>query len=347
MESSRYQVRDHLTDRRIGTSAVNIEHAQLLFDTTSQTALLRLQLQNVSSQPISQITIRYIAYDVNGVLTETNNYTASLNSVGSGQSFELNDPILLQNASAAFIETLVIGVVFADGTFWNATEAEITAAITPPSARFQQTASTQQQNPYTQQQSPYMQQQNPYAQQQSPYMQQQNPYAQQQSPYMQQQNPYAQQQSPYMQQQNPYTQQQNPYMQQMMYTDPRPKIISNLKTQTILSFVSAAAGLLIILSGMSSIVLGESISDATTISGIIYIVAGILGFIFSIVFGVLTMKFRNLVQSQPLQSLHQQASRHTVISVLQIVLGALFSGGIFAIIAGIMGNSAASQVKKS
>ena len=333
MESSRYQVRDHLTDRRIGTSAVNIEHAQLLFDTTSQTALLRLQLQNVSSQPISQITIRYIAYDVNGVLTETNNYTASLNSVGSGQSFELNDPILLQNASAAFIETLVIGVVFADGTFWNATEAEITAAITPPSARFQQTASTQQQNPYTQQQ--------------SPYMQQQNPYAQQQSPYMQQQNPYAQQQSPYMQQQNPYTQQQNPYMQQMMYTDPRPKIISNLKTQTILSFVSAAAGLLIILSGMSSIVLGESISDATTISGIIYIVAGILGFIFSIVFGVLTMKFRNLVQSQPLQSLHQQASRHTVISVLQIVLGALFSGGIFAIIAGIMGNSAASQVKKS
>ena len=164
---------------------------------------------------------------------------------------------------------------------------------------------------------------------------------------MQQQNPYAQQQSPYMQQQNPYTQQQNPYMQQMMYTDPRPKIISNLKTQTILSFVSAAAGLLIILSGMSSIVLGESISDATTISGIIYIVAGILGFIFSIVFGVLTMKFRNLVQSQPLQSLHQQASRHTVISVLQIVLGALFSGGIFAIIAGIMGNSAASQVKKS
>ena len=340
MESSRYQVRDHLTDRRIGTSAVNIEHAQLLFDTTSQTALLRLQLQNVSSQPISQITIRYIAYDVNGVLTETNNYTASLNSVGSGQSFELNDPILLQNASAAFIETLVIGVVFADGTFWNATEAEITAAITPPSARFQQTASTQQQNPYTQQQSPYMQQQNPYAQQQSPYMQQQNPYAQQQSPYMQQQNPYTQQQ-------NPYTQQQNPYMQQMMYTDPRPKIISNLKTQTILSFVSAAAGLLIILSGMSSIVLGESISDATTISGIIYIVAGILGFIFSIVFGVLTMKFRNLVQSQPLQSLHQQASRHTVISVLQIVLGALFSGGIFAIIAGIMGNSAASQVKKS
>ena len=333
MESSRYQVRDHLTDRRIGTSAVNIEHAQLLFDTTSQAALLRLQLQNVSSQPISQITIRYIAYDVNGVLTETNNYTASLNSVGSGQSFELNDPILLQNASAAFIETLVIGVVFADGTFWNATEAEITAAITPPSARFQQTASAQQQNPYTQQQSPYMQQQNPYAQQQSPYMQQQNPYAQQQSPYMQQQNPYAQQ--------------QNPYMQQMMYTDPRPKIISNLKTQTILSFVSAAAGLLIILSGMSSIVLGESISDATTISGIIYIVAGILGFIFSIVFGVLTMKFRNLVQSQPLQSLHQQASRHTVISVLQIVLGALFSGGIFAIIAGIMGNSAASQVKKS
>ena len=333
MESSRYQVRDHLTDRRIGTSAVNIEHAQLLFDTTSQAALLRLQLQNVSSQPISQITIRYIAYDVNGVLTETNNYTASLNSVGSGQSFELNDPILLQNASAAFIETLVIGVVFADGTFWNATEAEITAAITPPSARFQQTASTQQQNPY--------------AQQQSPYMQQQNPYAQQQSPYMQQQNPYTQQQSPYMQQQNPYTQQQNPYMQQMMYTDPRPKIISNLKTQTILSFVSAAAGLLIILSGMSSIVLGESISDATTISGIIYIVAGILGFIFSIVFGVLTMKFRNLVQSQPLQSLHQQASRHTVISVLQIVLGALFSGGIFAIIAGIMGNSAASQVKKS
>ncbi len=333
MESSRYQVRDHLTDRRIGTSAVNIEHAQLLFDTTSQAALLRLQLQNVSSQPISQITIRYIAYDVNGVLTETNNYTASLNSVGSGQSFELNDPILLQNASAAFIETLVIGVVFADGTFWNATEAEITAAITPPSARFQQTASAQQQNPYTQQQ--------------SPYMQQQNPYAQQQSPYMQQQNPYAQQQSPYMQQQNPYTQQQNPYMQQMMYTDPRPKIISNLKTQTILSFVSAAAGLLIILSGMSSIVLGESISDATTISGIIYIVAGILGFIFSIVFGVLTMKFRNLVQSQPLQSLHQQASRHTVISVLQIVLGALFSGGIFAIIAGIMGNSAASQVKKS
>lgn len=333
MESSRYQVRDHLTDRRIGTSAVNIEHAQLLFDTTSQAALLRLQLQNVSSQPISQITIRYIAYDANGVLTETNNYTASLNSVGSGQSFELNDPIPLQNASAAFIETLVIGVVFADGTFWNATEAEITAAITPPSARFQQTASTQQQNPYTQQQ--------------SPYMQQQNPYAQQQSPYMQQQNPYAQQQSPYMQQQNPYTQQQNPYMQQMMYTDPRPKIISNLKTQTILSFVSAAAGLLIILSGMSSIVLGESISDATTISGIIYIVAGILGFIFSIVFGVLTMKFRNLVQSQPLQSLHQQASRHTVISVLQIVLGALFSGGIFAIIAGIMGNSAASQVKKS
>ena len=326
MESSRYQVRDHLTDRRIGTSAVNIEHAQLLFDTTSQTALLRLQLQNVSSQPISQITIRYIAYDVNGVLTETNNYTASLNSVGSGQSFELNDPIPLQNASAAFIETLVIGVVFADGTFWNATEAEITAAITPPSARFQQTAS---------------------AQQQAPYAQQQNPYAQQQSPYMQQQNPYAQQQSPYMQQQNPYTQQQNPYMQQMMYTDPRPKIISNLKTQTILSFVSAAAGLLIILSGMSSIVLGESISDATTISGIIYIVAGILGFIFSIVFGVLTMKFRNLVQSQPLQSLHQQASRHTVISVLQIVLGALFSGGIFAIIAGIMGNSAASQVKKS
>ena len=305
MESSRYQVRDHLTDRRIGTSAVNIEHAQLLFDTTSQAALLRLQLQNVSSQPISQITIRYIAYDANGVLTETNNYTASLNSVGSGQSFELNDPILLQNASAAFIETLVIGVVFADGTFWNATEAEITAAITPPSARFQQTASAQQQNPYTQQQSPYMQQQ------------------------------------------NPYTQQQNPYMQQMMYTDPRPKIISNLKTQTILSFVSAAAGLLIILSGMSSIVLGESISDATTISGIIYIVAGILGFIFSIVFGVLTMKFRNLVQSQPLQSLHQQASRHTVISVLQIVLGALFSGGIFAIIAGIMGNSAASQVKKS
>ena len=326
MESSRYQVRDHLTDRRIGTSAVNIEHAQLLFDTTSQAALLRLQLQNVSSQPISQITIRYIAYDVNGVLTETNNYTASLNSVGSGQSFELNDPIPLQNASAAFIETLVIGVVFADGTFWNATEAEITAAITPPSARFQQTASTQQQ---------------------APYAQQQNPYAQQQSPYMQQQNPYAQQQSPYMQQQNPYTQQQNPYMQQMMYTDPRPKIISNLKTQTILSFVSAAAGLLIILSGMSSIVLGESISDATTISGIIYIVAGILGFIFSIVFGVLTMKFRNLVQSQPLQSLHQQASRHTVISVLQIVLGALFSGGIFAIIAGIMGNSAASQVKKS
>lgn len=326
MESSRYQVRDHLTDRRIGTSAVNIEHAQLLFDTTSQAALLRLQLQNVSSQPISQITIRYIAYDVNGVLTETNNYTASLNSVGSGQSFELNDPILLQNASAAFIETLVIGVVFADGTFWNATEAEITAAITPPSARFQQTASTQQQ---------------------APYAQQQNPYTQQQSPYMQQQNPYAQQQSPYMQQQNPYTQQQNPYMQQMMYTDPRPKIISNLKTQTILSFVSAAAGLLIILSGMSSIVLGESISDATTISGIIYIVAGILGFIFSIVFGVLTMKFRNLVQSQPLQSLHQQASRHTVISVLQIVLGALFSGGIFAIIAGIMGNSAASQVKKS
>ena len=305
MESSRYQVRDHLTDRRIGTSAVNIEHAQLLFDTTSQAALLRLQLQNVSSQPISQITIRYIAYDANGVLTETNNYTASPNSVGSGQSFELNDPILLQNASAAFIETLVIGVVFADGTFWNATEAEITAAITPPSARFQQTASAQQQNPYTQQQSPYMQQQ------------------------------------------NPYTQQQNPYMQQMMYTDPRPKIISNLKTQTILSFVSAAAGLLIILSGMSSIVLGESISDATTISGIIYIVAGILGFIFSIVFGVLTMKFRNLVQSQPLQSLHQQASRHTVISVLQIVLGALFSGGIFAIIAGIMGNSAASQVKKS
>ena len=305
MESSRYQVRDHLTDRRIGTSAVNIEHAQLLFDTTSQAALLRLQLQNVSSQPISQITIRYIAYDANGVLTETNNYTASLNSVGSGQSFELNDPIPLQNASAAFIETLVIGVVFADGTFWNATEAEITAAITPPSARFQQTASAQQQNPYTQQQSPYMQQQNPYAQQ------------------------------------------QNPYMQQMMYTDPRPKIISNLKTQTILSFVSAAAGLLIILSGMSSIVLGESISDATTISGIIYIVAGILGFIFSIVFGVLTMKFRNLVQSQPLQSLHQQASRHTVISVLQIVLGALFSGGIFAIIAGIMGNSAASQVKKS
>ena len=333
MESSRYQVRDHLTDRRIGTSAVNIEHAQLLFDTTSQAALLRLQLQNVSSQPISQITIRYIAYDANGVLTETNNYTASLNSVGSGQSFELNDPIPLQNASAAFIETLVIGVVFADGTFWNATEAEITAAITPPSARFQQTASAQQQNPYTQQQ--------------SPYMQQQNPYAQQQSPYMQQQNPYAQQQSPYMQQQNPYTQQQNPYMQQMMYTDPRPKIISNLKTQTILSFVSAAAGLLIILSGMSSIVLGESISDATTISGNIYIVAGILGFIFSIVFGVLTMKFRNLVQSQPLQSLHQQASRHTVISVLQIVLGALFSGGIFAIIAGIMGNSAASQVKKS
>ena len=333
MESSRYQVRDHLTDRRIGTSAVNIEHAQLLFDTTSQAALLRLQLQNGSSQPISQITIRYIAYDANGVLTETNNYTASLNSVGSGQSFELNDPILLQNASAAFIETLVIGVVFADGTFWNATEAEITAAITPPSARFQQTASAQQQNPYTQQQ--------------SPYMQQQNPYAQQQSPYMQQQNPYTQQQNPYMQQQNPYTQQQNPYMQQMMYTDPRPKIISNLKTQTILSFVSAAAGLLIILSGMSSIVLGESISDATTISGIIYIVAGILGFIFSIVFGVLTMKFRNLVQSQPLQSLHQQASRHTVISVLQIVLGALFSGGIFAIIAGIMGNSAASQVKKS
>ena len=333
MESSRYQVRDHLTDRRIGTSAVNIEHAQLLFDTTSQAALLRLQLQNVSSQPISQITIRYIAYDVNGVLTETNNYTASLNSVGSGQSFELNDPIPLQNASAAFIETLVIGVAFADGTFWNATEAEITAAITPPSARFQQTASAQQQNPYTQQQ--------------SPYMQQQNPYAQQQSPYMQQQNPYTQQQNPYMQQQNPYTQQQNPYMQQMMYTDPRPKIISNLKTQTILSFVSAAAGLLIILSGMSSIVLGESISDATTISGIIYIVAGILGFIFSIVFGVLTMKFRNLVQSQPLQSLHQQASRHTVISVLQIVLGALFSGGIFAIIAGIMGNSAASQVKKS
>ena len=333
MESSRYQVRDHLTDRRIGTSAVNIEHAQLLFDTTSQAALLRLQLQNVSSQPISQITIRYIAYDANGVLTETNNYTASLNSVGSGQSFELNDPILLQNASAAFIETLVIGVVFADGTFWNATEAEITAAITPPSARFQQTASAQQQNPYTQQQ--------------SPYMQQQNPYAQQQSPYMQQQNPYTQQQNPYMQQQNPYTQQQNPYMQQMMYTDPRPKIISNLKSQTILSFVSAAAGLLIILSGMSSIVLGESISDATTISGIIYIVAGILGFIFSIVFGVLTMKFRNLVQSQPLQSLHQQASRHTVISVLQIVLGALFSGGIFAIIAGIMGNSAASQVKKS
>ena len=312
MESSRYQVRDHLTDRRIGTSAVNIEHAQLLFDTTSQAALLRLQLQNVSSQPISQITIRYIAYDVNGVLTETNNYTASLNSVGSGQSFELNDPIPLQNASAAFIETLVIGVAFADGTFWNATEAEITAAITPPSARFQQTASTQQQ-----------------------------------APYAQQQNPYTQQQSPYMQQQNPYTQQQNPYMQQMMYTDPRPKIISNLKTQTILSFVSAAAGLLIILSGMSSIVLGESISDATTISGIIYIVAGILGFIFSIVFGVLTMKFRNLVQSQPLQSLHQQASRHTVISVLQIVLGALFSGGIFAIIAGIMGNSAASQVKKS
>ena len=326
MESSHYQVRDHLTDRRIGTSAVNIEHAQLLFDTTSQAALLRLQLQNVSSQPISQITIRYIAYDANGVLTETNNYTASLNSVGSGQSFELNDPIPLQNASAAFIETLVIGVVFADGTFWNATEAEITAAITPPSARFQQTASTQQQ---------------------APYAQQQNPYAQQQSPYMQQQNPYAQQQNPYMQQQNPYTQQQNPYMQQMMYTDPRPKIISNLKTQTILSFVSAAAGLLIILSGMSSIVLGESISDATTISGIIYIVAGILGFIFSIVFGVLTMKFRNLVQSQPLQSLHQQASRHTVISVLQIVLGALFSGGIFAIIAGIMGNSAASQVKKS
>lgn len=326
MESSRYQVRDHLTDRRIGTSAVNIEHAQLLFDTTSQAALLRLQLQNVSSQPISQITIRYIAYDVNGVLTETNNYTASLNSVGSGQSFELNDPIPLQNASAAFIETLVIGVIFADGTFWNATEAEITAAITPPSARFQQTAS---------------------AQQQAPYAQQQNPYAQQQSPYMQQQNPYTQQQNPYMQQQNPYTQQQNPYMQQMMYTDPRPKIISNLKTQTILSFVSAAAGLLIILSGMSSIVLGESISDATTISGIIYIVAGILGFIFSIVFGVLTMKFRNLVQSQPLQSLHQQASRHTVISVLQIVLGALFSGGIFAIIAGIMGNSAASQVKKS
>lgn len=325
MESSRYQVRDHLTDRRIGTSAVNIEHAQLLFDTTSQAALLRLQLQNVSSQPISQITIRYIAYDANGVLTETNNYTASLNSVGSGQSFELNDPIPLQNASAAFIETLVIGVVFADGTFWNATEAEITAAITPPSARFQQTASTQQQ---------------------APYAQQQNPYAQQQSPYMQQQNPYTQQQNPYMQQQNPYTQQQNPYMQQMMYTDPRPKIISNLKTQTILSFVSAA-GLLIILSGMSSIVLGESISDATTISGIIYIVAGILGFIFSIVFGVLTMKFRNLVQSQPLQSLHQQASRHTVISVLQIVLGALFSGGIFAIIAGIMGNSAASQVKKS
>ena len=305
MESSRYQVRDHLTDRRIGTSAVNIEHAQLLFDTTSQAALLRLQLQNVSSQPISQITIRYIAYDANGVLTETNNYTASLNSVGSGQSFELNDPILLQNASAAFIETLVIGVVFADGTFWNATEAEITAAITPPSARFQQRPSSHQQNPYTQQQTPYMQQQ------------------------------------------NPYTQQQNPYMQQMMYTDPRPKIISNLKTQTILSFVSAAAGLLIILSGMSSIVLGESISDATTISGIIYIVAGILGFIFSIVFGVLTMKFRNLVQSQPLQSLHQQASRHTVISVLQIVLGALFSGGIFAIIAGIMGNSAASQVKKS
>lgn len=340
MESSRYQVRDHLTDRRIGTSAVNIEHAQLLFDTTSQAALLRLQLQNVSSQPISQITIRYIAYDANGVLTETNNYTASLNSVGSGQSFELNDPIPLQNASAAFIETLVIGVVFADGTFWNATEAEITAAITPPSARFQQTASTQQQ-------APYAQQQNPYTQQQSPYMQQQNPYAQQQSPYMQQQNPYTQQQNPYMQQQNPYTQQQNPYMQQMMYTDPRPKIISNLKTQTILSFVSAAAGLLIILSGMSSIVLGESISDATTISGIIYIVAGILGFIFSIVFGVLTMKFRNLVQSQPLQSLHQQASRHTVISVLQIVLGALFSGGIFAIIAGIMGNSAASQVKKS
>ena len=333
MESSRYQVRDHLTDRRIGTSAVNIEHAQLLFDTTSQAALLRLQLQNVSSQPISQITIRYIAYDVNGVLTETNNYTASLNSVGSGQSFELNDPIPLQNASAAFIETLVIGVAFADGTFWNATEAEITAAITPPSARFQQTASAQQQNPYTQQQSPYMQQQNPYTQQQNPYMQQQNPYTQQQSPYMQQQNPYAQQ--------------QNPYMKQMMYTDPRPKIISNLKTQTILSFVSAAAGLLIILSGMSSIVLGESISDATTISGIIYIVAGILGFIFSIVFGVLTMKFRNLVQSQPLQSLHQQASRHTVISVLQIVLGALFSGGIFAIIAGIMGNSAASQVKKS
>ena len=326
MESSRYQVRDHLTDRRIGTSAVNIEHAQLLFDTTSQAALLRLQLQNVSSQPISQITIRYIAYDANGVLTETNNYTASLNSVGSGQSFELNDPIPLQNASAAFIETLVIGVVFADGTFWNATEAEITAAITPPSARFQQTASTQQQ---------------------APYAQQQNPYAQQQSPYIQQQNPYTQQQNPYMQQQNPYTQQQNPYMQQMMYTDPRPKIISNLKTQTILSFVSAAAGLLIILSGMSSIVLGESISDATTISGIIYIVAGILGFIFSIVFGVLTMKFRNLVQSQPLQSLHQQASRHTVISVLQIVLGALFSGGIFAIIAGIMGNSAASQVKKS
>lgn len=151
MESSRYQVRDHLTDRRIGTSAVNIEHAQLLFDTTSQAALLRLQLQNVSSQPISQITIRYIAYDVNGVLTETNNYTASLNSVGSGQSFELNDPIPLQNASAAFIETLVIGVAFADGTFWNATEAEITAAITPPSARFQQTASAQQQNPYTQQ----------------------------------------------------------------------------------------------------------------------------------------------------------------------------------------------------
>ena len=326
MESSRYQVRDHLTDRRIGTSAVNIEHAQLLFDTTSQAALLRLQLQNVSSQPISQITIRYIAYDANGVLTETNNYTASLNSVGSGQSFELNDPIPLQNASAAFIETLVIGVVFADGTFWNATEAEITAAITPPSARFQQTASTQQQ---------------------APYAQQQNPYAQQQSPYMQQQNPYTQQQNPYMQQQNPYTQQQNPYMQQMMYTDPRPKIISNLKTQTILSFVSAAAGLLIILSGMSFIVLGESISDATTISGSIYIVAGILGFIFSIVFGVLTMKFRNLVQSQPLQSLHQQASRHTVISVLQIVLGALFSGGIFAIIAGIMGNSAASQVKKS
>ena len=181
MESSRYQVRDHLTDRRIGTSAVNIEHAQLLFDTTSQAALLRLQLQNVSSQPISQITIRYIAYDANGVLTETNNYTASLNSVGSGQSFELNDPILLQNASAAFIETLVIGVVFADGTFWNATEAEITAAITPPSARFQQTASAQQQNPYTQQQSPYMQQQNPYAQQQSPYMQQQNPYTQQQN----------------------------------------------------------------------------------------------------------------------------------------------------------------------
>ena len=340
MESSRYQVRDHLTDRRIGTSAVNIEHAQLLFDTTSQAALLRLQLQNVSSQPISQITIRYIAYDANGVLTETNNYTTSLNSVGSGQSFELNNPIPLQNASAAFIETLVIGVVFADGTFWNATEAEITAAITPPSARFQQTASTQQQTPYAQQQ-------NPYAQQQSPYMQQQNPYAQQQSPYMQQQNPYAQQQSPYMQQQNPYTQQQNPYMQQMMYADPRPKIISNLKTHTILSFVSAAAGLLIILSGMSSIALGESISDATTISGIIYIVAGILGFIFSIVFGVLTMKFRNLVQSQPLQSLHQQASRHTVISVLQIVLGALFSGGIFAIIAGIMGNSAASQVKKS